>query len=145
MNVRRLLGFLGNQVGVQLQLAEALLQICQRDTRGSLGVRPEGLLEVLDLSSGIGGHQSFPGLVGVKIRSVVRVDVVSAFALRGAVSLLLASETGGRRGSWTVRGAMAGLAADSAVSGERALDCWIGALGLVVTVKGQPESPLISQ
>lgn len=56
------------------------------------------------------------------------------------MTLLLASETGRRWRSRAVRGTVTSVTADSTVSSEGAFYCWVGAVGLVVAVKGQSKS-----
>jgi hypothetical protein len=122
---------LGDEVVLEICLTEALLKLNEGELRGELAVNPEGLDEVVNVTSGIGGHQVLPGLVGIGgVRKVGRVDVVllgaSGSSVAGARALLADSLS-------TLGRAMTLSTTSAAGASERALDLFVGAVGLVVT------------
>jgi hypothetical protein len=78
---------LGDEVVLEVSLTEALLKLNEGELRGELAVNPEGLNEVVNVTSGIGGNQVFPGLVGIGgVGKAVGIDVVLVSAISGSVT-----------------------------------------------------------
>ena len=122
---------LGNEVVLEVGLAEALLKLDEGKLRGELAVDPESLNEVVDIATVIGDQEIVPSVVGVvDVREANRVDVVLVNASGSSVTsaeALLANSLS------TLRGAMTFIATSTAGASEGALEAGVSAVGLVVS------------
>ena len=122
---------LGDEVVLEVGLAEALLKLDKGELRSELAVGPEGLDEVVDVASVIGGVEVLPSLVGIRVvRKTFRVDVVllgtNSSGMTSAGALLANSVN-------TLGRAVAVSTAGAAGASERTLGTRVGAVGLVVS------------
>lgn len=131
VDLRRDSLLLGNEVVLDVGLAEALLKLDKSELRGELAVDPEGLDEVVDIARVIGGKQGFPSVVGiVDVRKADRIDVVLVNASGSSVASAGAPLANGLS---TLRGAMTFITTSAAGASERALEARVSAVGLVVS------------
>jgi hypothetical protein len=122
---------LGDEVVLEVGLAEALLKLDKGELRSELAVGPEGLNEVVNVASVIGGVEVLPSLVGIGVvRKTFRVDVVllgtSSSGMTSTGALLANSVN-------TLGRAVAVSTASAAGASERTLGTRVGAVGLVVS------------
>lgn len=122
---------LGDEVVLEVGLAEALLKLDKGKLRSELAVGPEGLDEVVDVASIVGGIEVLPSLIGIGgVRKTVRVYVV---LLSTGGSGMTSAGTSLAHGVNTLGRAVAVSTASAADASERTLGTRVGAVGLVVS------------
>jgi hypothetical protein len=122
---------LGDEVVLEVSLAEALLKLDEGELRSELAVGPEGLNEVVDVAIVIGGVEVLPSLIGIGgVRNTFRVDVVLLGTSSSGMTSAGASLANGVN---TLGGAVTFSTASAAGASESTLGTRVGAIGLVVS------------